>query len=672
MKKGLFRIIVSLLFFSAFSPKIYAQNLIYNGDFSDSLAYWYYSDDTLYSSYQFIPNGTSNILHINIFQQPSVYYGVQLTQSCKSGMGINDVVVLDFKLKNPSGIVVVAIQDNGPPWKKHSWVELPAADTIVNYRIVYDGSLYDWNPGDVSLCFFLGYHTGIIELSDISYQNLGLNINIDSLSPTMVYNKYFGVQVVNDDWRSPAMHRIDSIRRSPLTIICRNSQGGLLDGVQINVNQIKKDFPFGTAVDAKLFGGSTYNQDYIDKTAQLFNMVTIQNHLKWVFYEDAHPAVDYVFQWADTNEIPVRGSCLFWPSYIHCPAWLEGLSPSVTYDSIIAHVEQYCREYSGKVVQWDVINEAVTNTEIWEYTGIQVLADAYIKSKQADTNVLLIYNDYNILTNDSIKQVAVKDMVNQLIQMGAPIEGIGIQGHLYLLNLPTPANVLRNIDIMSELGLPVYITELDVSVDTFHFFQAEYFKDLLTALYSHPNVYGIIQWGFWAGSHWQPEAALYDTNWTPRPNGLVFDELMEETWATDSVIYSDSAGLAQIYCFNGDFKVQGVYNGVSISDSVYLQPFSHDTLNLTFNINSINPISHAVNIVNVFPNPSHSQIIISTNIPFKNATIALMNSQGKLIMVKSNYSGDSYNMDIFNQSNGLYFLEIIDVEHTARFKIIKN
>jgi endo-1,4-beta-xylanase len=401
-------------------------------------------------------------------------------------------------------------------------------------------------------------------------------------------------------------------------------------------------------------------------------MVTIQNHLKWVFYEDAHPAVDYVFQWADTNEIPVRGSCLFWPSYIHCPEWLKGLSPSVTYDSIISHVEQYCREYSGKVVQWDVINEAVTNTEIWEYTGIQVLADAYIKSKQEDTNALLIYNDYNLLINDSIKQVAVKDLVNQLIQMGAPIEGIGIQGHLYLLNLPTPANVLRNIDIMSELGLPVYITELDVSVDTFHFFQAEYFKDLLTALYSHPNVYGIIQWGFWAGSHWQPEAALYDTNWTPRPNGLVFDELMEETWVTNDTIYSDSTGLAQLHCFNGNFTVQGVYNGVSIYDSVYLRPFSHDTLNLTFNINSINPMSRAVNIVNVFPNPSHGQIIISTNIPFKNAIIVVTNTQGKVIITQPNYSGDTYNMDISQQPNGLYFLEIIDVDHTARFKIIKN
>ena len=672
MKKNTFKIIVILFLFEIFSPKAFSQNLIYNGDFSDSLAYWYYSNDSSYSSYQFIPNGISNTFYVDIFQQPPVYYGVQLTQSCKSGIGFNDVVVLDFKLKNPSGIVVVAIQDNGPPWKKHSWVELPASDTSVNYRIAYIGSLYDWDPGDVSLCFFLGYHTGIIELSDISYQNLGTNINIDSLNATMVYNKYFGVQLVNDDWRSQALHRIESLRKSPLTIICKNLHGGLLDGVQINVNQLKKNFPFGTSVDAKLFGGSTYNQDYIDKTGQLFNMVTIQNHLKWAFYQGAHPSVDYVFQWADTNEIPVRGTCLFWPSYIHCPVWLQGLSPSVTYDSIISHVEQYCHEYSGKVVQWDVINEAVTNTEIWEYTGIQVLADAYIKAKQADTNALLIYNDYNLLMNDSLKQVAVKDLVNQLIQMGAPIEGIGIQGHLYLLNLPTPANVLRNLDIMSELGLPVYITELDISVDTFQYFQAEYFKDLLTVLYSHPNVYGIIQWGFWAGSHWQPEAALYDTNWTPRPNGLVFEELMAETWVTDTEIYSDSAGLAQLDCFNGKLAIEGLYNGVSIHDTVYLQPFSRDTLNLTFNINSINPLLNAENIIQVYPNPCNSQVLITTSHPLKNATIVLMNIQNKIIMVESNLNGVSYNMDMSKQSNGLYFIEIIDGIHNSRFKLIKN
>lgn len=668
----MFRIFVILLLFNVFSAKTYSQNLIYNGDFSDSLAYWYYSDDTLHSSYQFIPNGISNTFHVDIFQQPSVYYGVQLTQSFKSATGIDDVLVLDFKLKNPSGIVVVAVQDNGSPFKKHSWVELPISGTTVNYRIVYDGGLYDWNPGDVSLCFFFGYHTGIIELSDISYQNIGPNINIDSLNANMVYNKYFGVQLINDDWRGPALQSIDSLRKSPLTIICKNSQGDLLDGVQINISQLKKHFPFGTAVDAKLFGGSTYNQDYIDKTGQLFNMVTIQNHLKWAFYQDAHPSVDYVFQWADTNEIPVRGHCLFWPSYIHCPVWLQGLSPSITYDSIISHVEQYCHEYSGKVVQWDVVNEAVTNTEIWEYTGIQVLAEAYIKAKQADSNVLLIYNDYNLLMNDSLKQVAVKNLVNQLILMGAPIEGIGIQGHLYLLNLPTPANILRNLDIMSELGLPIYITELDVSVDTFQHFQAEYFMDLLTALYSHHNVNGIIQWGFWAGSHSQTETALYDTNWTPHPNGLVFEKLMSETWVTDSTIYSNSAGLAQLSCFNGKFALEGIYNGVSIFDSVYLQPFSHDTLYCTFNLSSINYLNQATNIINVYPNPSNSQIIITASHPFKNATIVLMNIQGKIIMTESNYSGDFYNMDISKQPNGLYFVEIIDVGHTTRFKIVRN
>lgn len=672
MNKATFRIIVILVLFKIFCTKTYSQSLTYNGDFSDSLEYWYYSDNTAYSSYQFISNGTSNTFHVNIFEQPPIYYGVQLTQSCKSEIEINDILTLDFKLKNPSGIVVVAIQDNGSPYKKHSWIELPISDSIVNYRIVYNGGLYNWNAGDVSLCFFLGYHTGNIDLSDISFQNLGSNINIDTLNATFVYDKFFGTQLVNEDWRSDALQRIDSLRKSPLTIICKNTQGILLNGVQININQIKKHFAFGTAVDAKLFGGDTYNQEYIDKTKQLFNMVVVQNHLKWAFYEDAHPSVDYVFDWADSNDITVKGTCLFWPSYIHCPPWVQGLSPVETYDSIISHVEQYCHEYSDKVVQWDVINEAVTNTEISDYTGLQVLADAFIKAKLTDPNAKLLYNDYNLLKNDPVNQVAVKNLLNQLIQMGAPIDGIGIQGHLYLISLPTPANVLNNLNIMSELGLPIYLTELDISVGNFRNFQADYFKDILTAIYSHPNVHGIIQWGFWEGSHWQPEAALYDTNWSPRPNGVVFEQLMSETWNTDSTLYSNATGNVQLNCFNGKLSVEGLYNGVSIVDTIYLNPFSQDTLILTFNETAITTLNHEVNKINLFPNPCNSQITITTSHSFKNATISFMNIQGKIIKTESNYCGKFYNLDISKQPNGLYFIEIVNGDHPIRLKLIKN
>ncbi len=560
----------------------FPQNIIYNGNFSDNLNYWYLGGVGQYCDYHFIPLENSNILQIDVFEKPPNFWQVQLLQDYQTGIGFEDVLLLEFNLKNPSGQVAVAVQDNGYPWKKYIWIYLHPSPIEENYRIAFDGSLFEWNTGDVELCFFMGYETGIIELSEISYQNLGANVNIDSLNVDFIYHKFFGNQVVSDEWREPAQNRIDSLRTSPLTIVCKNADGRLLENVKIYISQLKKDFPFGVAVAANLFGGQNYNETYVEKAGQLFNMITIENHLKWKMYQWAHPSVDYVFNWADEKNIPIHGHCLFWPSYNFCPDWLQVLSPQTTYDSVIAHVEQYCDEFSGKVVHWDVLNEAVNNNEIWEYTGIQLLADCYIVAKESDSTVLLMYNDFSILSTDSAKQNQVIDLVTQLVEMGAPIEGIGVQGHLHFTNLPTPATAIKNLDKMTQLGLPIFITELDIFVGEYWDFQAEYFRDILTALYSHPAVKGIIQWGFWEGSHWRPDAALYNLDWTARPVGLVFEDLMFDTWNTDSIIFTVQNGVAGLKCFNGELSVFGDYNGKFAFDTVFLEPFSNDTLELIF------------------------------------------------------------------------------------------
>ena len=50
----------------------------------------------------------------------------------------------------------------------------------------------------------------------------------------------------------------------------------------------------------------------------------------------------------------------------------------------------------------------------------------------------------------------------------------------------------------ATLGLPVRITELDIDSNDEEL-QADYFRDFLTASFSHPNINGIMIWGFWEG-----------------------------------------------------------------------------------------------------------------------------------------------------------------------------
>lgn len=589
MKKKTIFITFLLLFSFSVCASSYTRDLIYNGDFNNDLDYWYLGGVDEYCNYILIPENEYDILQLDIFSDPEQFWNVQLNQEYKTSVEKDDVLFLNLNLKNPDGEVIVAVQGNGNPWRKYVGIEISNSSETINYKIAFDGSIHNWNAGEVELCFFFGENIGVFEISNISFKNLGPDIDINSLNPDMIYHPFFGTQNNSDVWRQPALERIEEIRKSPLTIKCVDQNDTPLENVEITINQTRKYFPFGVAVAANLFGGRDYNQKYVEKAEELFSMITIENHLKWAMIERAHPPVDYVFDWAEEKNIPVHGHCLFWPSYPHCPDWLEGLPTDEIYDNVISHVKEYATEFNGKVVHWDVLNEAISNDEIWQECGIELLADCYTTAKENDPTALLMYNDYSLLRNDPIKQDQVIDLVNQLIGMGAPIEGLGIQSHLSIGGLVTPENALKNLDKMSTLNLPIYITELDIGTEEHWEFQAEYFTDLVTAIYSHPSIKGIIQWGFWEGSHWRPDTALYNYDWTPRPVGLAFEDLMFNEWRTDITSYTNDSGTVTENCFHGDYEVAVKFENYTITDTVSVLPEDNASLLITISIDNNPP-----------------------------------------------------------------------------------
>jgi endo-1,4-beta-xylanase len=587
-KKTIFITFLLLFSFSVYASS-YTGDIIYNGDFNNDLDYWYLGGVDEYCNYILIPENEYNILQLDIFSEPERFWNVQLNQEYKISVAEEDILFLKFNLKNPDGEVIVAVQDNGNPWRKYIGIEISNSSETINYKIAFDGSINNWNAGEVELCFFFGENVGVFEISNISFKNLGSEVDIESLNADIVYNPFFGTQENTDDWKQPALERIENIRKSHLTVTCVDNNGNHLNDVKVTISQTKKYFPFGTAVAANLFGGGNYNPTYIEKTEELFNMITIENHLKWKVMDSAHPSVDYVFDWAEEKNIPVHGHCLFWPSYSHCPDWLEGLPTDEIYDNVISHVKDYATEFNGKVVHWDVLNEAISNDEIWHECGIELLADCYTTAKENDPTALLMYNDYSLLRNDPIKQDQVIDLVNQLIGMRAPIEGLGIQSHLSIGGLVTPENALKNLDKMSTLKLPIYITELDIGTEEHWEFQAEYFTDLVTSIYSHPSVKGIIQWGFWEGSHWRPDTALYNYDWTPRPVGLAFEDLMFNEWRTDITSYTNESGTVTENCFHGDYEVAVKFEKYTITDTVSVLPEDNASLLITINLDNNPP-----------------------------------------------------------------------------------
>ena len=89
---------------------------------------------------------------------------------------------------------------------------------------------------------------------------------------------------------------------------------------------------------------------------------------------------------------------------------------------------------------------------------------AFKWAHEADPNAQLYYNDYNIeqgTVENKGKHASSMLLLKRLIAEGAPITGVGIQGHWHLdTNLD---DVEKAIENYKSLGLRVAITELDVT-----------------------------------------------------------------------------------------------------------------------------------------------------------------------------------------------------------------
>jgi endo-1,4-beta-xylanase len=107
---------------------------------------------------------------------------------------------------------------------------------------------------------------------------------------------------------------------------------------------------------------------------------------------------------------------------------------------------------------------------------------------------------------------------------------------------------------LAKLGKPIQITEFDVQM-TNEALQADFTRDFLTTMFSHPSVNGVVMWGFWEGRHYAPSAALWRKDWTPKPNGKAWLDLVQKEWRTNENRTSDKTGELKIRAFQGDYHI---------------------------------------------------------------------------------------------------------------------
>lgn len=179
-------------------------------------------------------------------------------------------------------------------------------------------------------------------------------------------------------------------------------------------------------------------------------------------------AADALLAFASERGMNVVGHTLVWHNQTAPWMYASGIGKAQARAQLEQHIRQVVGRYRGKLQGWDVVNEALSDsdgflrdTPCLAALGPEYLALAFRFAREADPGVELYYNDYGI--EMTAKRERTLRLIDQLDAAGERPHGIGIQGHWMLDQVPYD-EIWRTLRTFSELGLEVMITELDIDV----------------------------------------------------------------------------------------------------------------------------------------------------------------------------------------------------------------
>jgi GH35 family endo-1,4-beta-xylanase len=349
--------------------------------------------------------------------------------------------------------------------------------------------------------------------------------------------------------------RIRHLRTGDLIIRVVNEKDEPITGAVVNLEQIKHNFEFGTALSTEVFTNkysAIDKEKYLNTAKKLFNASVPENSLKWYSTESQRGKVSYVdndniLQWSLKNGMRMRGHTLFWEKEIHNQPWLKSLSKTELKKAIEKRTKEVCLRYKGRIHEYDVLNEILHGDFFEKKLGPSIIKKMFLLCKQVDPNARLYLNEYFSKPNDLNRYV---QLIRDLLKQGVPIGGIGFQGHIRGKVNAVEMQVI--LDTLGQFGLPIKITEFDVLSDTEQD-KVEVFRDVYRVAFAHPATKGILMWGFWAGAHWEPKAALFRKDWQPLPIAKAYQDLVYNQWWTRVNTLTNEAGEIKIRAFFGEY-----------------------------------------------------------------------------------------------------------------------
>ncbi|MCB2413345.1 endo-1,4-beta-xylanase [Demequina sp. TTPB684] len=350
-------------------------------------------------------------------------------------------------------------------------------------------------------------------------------------------------------------------------------------------------FPIGVAIDSRETTGAA-----AELVQRHFGQVTPENYMKpEAWYDDEGNwapnagEINAVMDFARANDLTVYGHVLVWHSQTPEFFFQHEDGTPLTSDPAdqellrqrmrdhIFNVAQYLSDEYGlfgsetnPLIAFDVVNEVISDSgeyadglrrsDWYAILGEQFIDDAFAYADEAfndvyadaaaDRPVTLFINDYN--TEQAGKRARYHDLVERLLDRGAPVDGVGHQFHL---NLAYPVeNVEAALTDFEDLPVIQAVTEFDVPTGTPEseakfIDQGYYYKQAFDIFRAHADdLYSVTVWGLYDARSWR------DDNGGP----LVFDDDLQAKPAYYGIVDGDlPAPLRSANVFAGDVPLDG-------------------------------------------------------------------------------------------------------------------
>ena len=412
---------------------------------------------------------------------------------------------------------------------------------------------------------------------------------------------------------------IEKYRKGNAEIIITDKSGNPMPNVSIKVKQKSHEFRFG----ANLFmldelETEEKNEKYKKYFADIFNMATLP------FYWDAlepdrnnprydkdspkvyrRPTPDLCIEFCEKHGIEPREHALAYDAFF--PQWLYEASTEEVKQELERRYGEISERYADKIRTIEVTNEmewlkgkTVFYDEPDFVEWCFKLAAKYFPNNQLGINehTSLCWADRCRATDKYYSYIEA----NML--KGARIDAVGMQYHLFnkredeyektrfTLN---PENLYRHMDLYSNFGKPLQITEVTVPAYSWEAedeeIQAEIIEKLYSIWFSHPNVEQIIYWNLVDGyAHlWNPDpekikasqgdmslgenyyyGGLLRFDLSPKPAYYTIKNLIQNVWHTEETLVTSEKGTCSFRGFYGEYELEFDEDGKTMKKTVFL------------------------------------------------------------------------------------------------------